>query len=587
MNKSAVAGALIALTGSALVAPSSAVGDPLVLPAPQVTIAGGDLLVSEVQGFTVSADSAAVSVSFTYGGQQLPPVEVIEEPTGTFTAAGDFETWGLSGDHDLVVAQCEMPDGSVCGETTTITTTVANPSPTYDLSRPSPFSHPFDLTVRLAHSSGFPTIKLTTDAVTTTFVNPEAVTEVDTDALDEGAHTIDIEVCAADHAPCTPGPTVPFDVVHSVPGTFSVSPLVFSPNGDGQFDSVRFDYTQQDEWESADLEIRNAVDVLVLQTPVDLPVAPSNDGSFTYNGKGTGGAYLADGSYTATLRVSRTVDGQPVESAYNEVFTVDRTALAPPKLTPSPSTFYPYRDGYRDSTRVIYGNGEPYSRVDLKVRNSAGKLVRSKQIFSSADATWSGRRNDGSRVPEGKYSLRLRVVDKLGNVGLSPVATVTVDDAKLVKVIRSVTVTPKASRVSATVGDCSTMRTPSVHGWAGSTSYLSNTKCRKTVADSIVWTHNKVQLQRAAKYFKVRLGWYGGPTRAATHDRAVARLYGPDFSDQGTYSSVDYMASQYVPWVTASLVLNDGYFHWSFQTDRGNRYDVKSFTITYQVGVLR
>jgi len=39
--------------------------------------------------------------------------------------------------------------------------------------------------------------------------------------------------------------------------------------------------------------------------------------------------------------------------------------------------------------------------------------------------------------------------------------------------------------------------------------------------------------------------------------------------------------------VTASRVLNDGYFHWSFQTDRGNRYDMKSFTITYQVGVLR
>jgi hypothetical protein len=38
--------------------------DPPVLPAPQVTI---DLVVSGVQEFTVSADSAAVSVRFTYG----------------------------------------------------------------------------------------------------------------------------------------------------------------------------------------------------------------------------------------------------------------------------------------------------------------------------------------------------------------------------------------------------------------------------------------------------------------------------------------------------------------------------------------
>jgi hypothetical protein len=281
------------------------------------------------------------------------------------------------------------------------------------------------------------------------------------------------------------------------------------------------------------------------------------------------------------------VDGQQVVSTYDEVFTVDRKALAPSSLVPGWPTIYPYVDYYRDSTKFTYTGLEPYSRVDLKVRNAAGTPIRSKLISTPADATWNGRRKDGSAVPEGKYLVRLRVVDKLGNVGLSPDATVIVNDARLVKVFRSVTVTPKASRVGQEVGSCSTLRTPSVHGWAGSSSYLSNSKCRKTIADSIVWTHHKVELAHAAKYFKVRLGWYGGPTKAATFDKAVAALYGPGFSDQGRYSSVGFMASQYLPWVEAPRVLIDGEFHWGFQTSRGNRYDVKSFTVTAQVGVLR
>jgi len=422
------------------------------------------------------------------------------------------------------------------------------------------------------------------------FVDPETVTPVDTGALSEGAHLIAIAVCSADELRCTAGTAAPFDVVRSVGGSFSLSAPALSPNGDGQFDTIDIDYTQVDVWDSASVQVRNATDVVVFSSAVQLPVAPSNDGSFQYDGKTGLGVVLPDGTYTATVSASRTLDsGDAGSSTYApKSFIVDNTALAPPTLASQWPTIYPYKDYYRDGTKVTYVGLEPYSRRDLKVRNAAGKLVRSKLILKPADATWDGRRKDGSRVPEGKYSIRVRVVDQLGNVGLSPMAVVRVDNARVVWFPRSLTVTPKASRVSEDVGDCSTLRTPSSHGWAGSTSYLSNKRCNEGYDESVVWTLHKVQLQRAATYRKVRLGWYGGPTRAATHDVARATLYDTGNNALGWFGTVDYMASQYINQAYGgSKVVKDGYVQWGFQADSGNRYDVKSFTLTYEVGVLR
>lgn len=588
MNKSAVAGALLALTGTALVAPPAAAAD---LPAPTVDNITTDQMLSEIQPLIVSGlDPSAVSIRVSYAGRVLDPIPV--DPPGSPTVTTEIETWGLAGNNEmLVVSQCIDADATDCGAPTDppISTRVDNPEPTYDLSpQGTEFSEPFDLTAHLAVTTGNPRLRLTLDVGTPVFVDPEDVTPVDTDALVEGPHQIAIDVCSADELRCTPGVTKAFDVVRSVAGSFSLSAPALSPNGDGQFDTIDFDYTQVDIWDSASVVVRNAAAEVVFTSDVPLPV-PSNDGTFPYDGKDEFGVALPDGAYTATLTVGRTLDsGDPAESTYApQPFTVDTTALAPSSLSSQWPTLYPYVDYYRDSTKFTYAGLEPYSRVDLKVRNAAGKLVRSKVISKPADATWNGRRNDGSRVREGNYFVRLRVVDNLGNVGLSPVAPVTVSDKKLVTVTKAVTVTPKASRVGGVVGACSTRRTPSLHGWAGSTGYLSNTRCRTTFNASIVWTHNQVKLPRAVTYRDVRLGWYGGPTKAASHHRAIATLYRKDGTPQGWFSSVDYMASQYIPWVKGWRVVDDGVVSWGFQTGRGNRYDVKSFTITYRADVLR
>jgi flagellar hook assembly protein FlgD len=590
MHKPALTAALFALTAGVLVAPPAAAAD---LPAPTVNITAGQTL-SEVEPLLVTGlDASALSVLVTYAGQQLAPLPVVGNPDDGFTATGEIDTWGLAGNNkSLVVVQCVDAEATDCGASDPISTKVDNPNPTHDLSRPgTEFKDPFDLTVHLAYTSGTPRIRLTTDGGAPAYVDPEDVTPVNTDALAEGPHQIAIAVCAADDSPCTSGETVSFDVIRSVHGAFSVSAPAFSPNGAGLPDTIDFEYTRSDPWDSAMVEVRAAGTAPVLfHAAVPIPEAPATDGSFTYDGKDDLAAFLPDGDYTATLSVSRTLDSGDTASSTLPpgAFTVDSTALAPVTLTPSFTTFYPYVDGYRDATKLSYTSREPYSRVDFVVRNAADTVVRTKLISVATDASWNGRDDAGVRVPEGSYTVVLRVIDALGNIGFSPPATVRVNDAKLVTITRDITVTPKASRVGGQVGACSALRTPSVHGWAGSTSYLSNTKCRRTFKASIAWTHNRVHLPSAVKYRWVRLGWFGGPTRAASHNRASAALYAPDYSTpQGWFRSLDYLAGQYLPTVPASQVLNDGYVHWGFQTGSGNRYDVKSFTITYRADVLR
>lgn len=589
MTRSALTAALFALLGTALVAPPAAAADlPAILRASvDIPDDEGADDISGLQAVTIT-DLApeALSVKVTLAGVELPPL-----PAVGGSATGTIETWGFAGNNrNLVLAQCVDAEATDCGATLTISTKIDNPLPTHELTPTgTEFSEDFDLTPHLQVASGAPRLRLTLDGGTSQFVDPDETTSVDVDALAATNHVIAIGACAADESPCAPGETVSFTVVKTVPGSFSIPAPAFSPNADGQFDNVAFNYTQQVGWDAASVEVLNAADVVVFDSAVPLPVAPSNDGTFLYDGKDELGAVLPDGAYTARLTASRTLDsGDTVSSTYAaQPFTVDNTALAPVSLTPTFATIYPYDDAYRVSTKLNYTGREPYSAVDFVVRNAANDVVRTKQILAPADAVWNGRDDAGVRVPAGHYTVRIRVYDAVHNLGFSPAAEVAVSAKKVVTVTKAITVTPAASRIDGQTGSCSTRRTPSAHGWAGSTGYLSNTRCRNGFNASIVWTLNRVKLASAVKYYWVRLGWFGGPTRAATHDRAIATLYGTDSSAQGWFSSLDYLAGQYIPQLAGSKVVKAGYVSWGFQADRGNRYDVKSFTITYKADVLR
>ena len=81
------------------------------------------------------------------------------------------------------------------------------------------------------------------------------------------------------------------------------------------------------------------------------------------------------------------------------------------------STFYPYKDSYRDTVAVRGTPGEPVT-VLVRVYNSSGRVVRSWSLASRSDAwalAWNGRTASGTRLPAGRYRIVQTLRDPLGH----------------------------------------------------------------------------------------------------------------------------------------------------------------------------
>jgi hypothetical protein len=81
------------------------------------------------------------------------------------------------------------------------------------------------------------------------------------------------------------------------------------------------------------------------------------------------------------------------------------------------TTFYPYRDGYRDTVTIRGTLLEPAS-VAIQIRSSTGRLVRSLSVSTRSGAygvAWNGRTGSGTRVAAGKYKVAQTISDAAGN----------------------------------------------------------------------------------------------------------------------------------------------------------------------------
>jgi hypothetical protein len=99
----------------------------------------------------------------------------------------------------------------------------------------------------------------------------------------------------------------------------------------------------------------------------------------------------------------------------------------------SASTFYPYRDSYRD-TVLVRGKLAESATVKVVISNAATKAkVRTFNLGlqrGTYGVTWNGRTASGSRVPAGKYKVVQTLRDQLGNT-LKAVAYTTVSWKRL------------------------------------------------------------------------------------------------------------------------------------------------------------
>jgi hypothetical protein len=103
---------------------------------------------------------------------------------------------------------------------------------------------------------------------------------------------------------------------------------------------------------------------------------------------------------------------------YEMLEVTDDTAVAASSLGLTPKTFYPVKDGYRDSVAIRGTLGER-ARVVIRIRNAAGTLVRTRDLGTRAAGAyswaWTGRNDLGRLLPAGRYTVTQRITDTAGN----------------------------------------------------------------------------------------------------------------------------------------------------------------------------
>jgi hypothetical protein len=127
-------------------------------------------------------------------------------------------------------------------------------------------------------------------------------------------------------------------------------------------------------------------------------IASPTVGAHVYSAEYAGdGFYLPDTSDPAEITiVADTVDASGLAVQY--------------------TTFYPYKDGYRDTNAIKGTRLEPLS-VAIKVYNPSNSVVRSASYARASGAysyVWNGRNSLGAVLPAGKYRIVQTLTDAFG-----------------------------------------------------------------------------------------------------------------------------------------------------------------------------
>ncbi|OGN87777.1 MAG: hypothetical protein A2X23_07080 [Chloroflexi bacterium GWC2_73_18] len=166
-----------------------------------------------------------------------------------------------------------------------------------------------------------------------------------------------------------------------------VTPLSFSPDGDGYEDTAAFGYSVS-EASTLQVAVTNASGATVRNFTVN---APAGSGSFTWDGRNGSGARVADGRYTVRLTPRDPAGNQgAARSVEVAVLTLLRDVLAG-----SPLIFYPDGDGTADTTTFAFTLTRD-ATVTWEIQDTGGKAVLKRWTGRSTTAgtysfDWEGR----------------------------------------------------------------------------------------------------------------------------------------------------------------------------------------------------
>lgn len=211
------------------------------------------------------------------------------------------------------------------------------------------------------------------------------------------------------------------DTVAPVITASTVTPALFSPNGDGRLDTTT---------------VRLAVSGLtrygwrvepyfdgIAGAPILEGVAEGTAAEFTWDGRGADGTLAPDGPYLVTVWAGDASDNR---AQSQNVVTVD--ALFPAlAATTTPLTISPNGDRRFDTTTLAMAASEAVSGR-ARVLDANGATIRTWKFAGLATGAWvwDGRNGAGTVVADGIYSFRLDGIDAAGN-GTVQVTPVLVD----------------------------------------------------------------------------------------------------------------------------------------------------------------
>jgi spore germination protein YaaH/flagellar hook assembly protein FlgD len=190
----------------------------------------------------------------------------------------------------------------------------------------------------------------------------------------------------------------------------SISAAVFSPNGDGVIDAttVRMSATGLIKWGYRVQAIVGTTLGPNLRTGTVLNKTPA----FTWNGKDSTPAVVADGPYRVTLWAE---DASANRSERPFTVTVDNRAAT---IAPSASRGFlsPDGDGRSDTLPLSWTANEVVAGA-VRVRDGNGLVQRAWSFTSrtSWSSSWDGRGRDGAIVKDGRYTYQVDGRDRAGN----------------------------------------------------------------------------------------------------------------------------------------------------------------------------
>ncbi|GAA0637336.1 hypothetical protein GCM10009547_47180 [Sporichthya brevicatena] len=388
---------------------------------------GGSSLRGDIR---VRVSSTAPAVQFFLNGAAYGARVPVVDGHATTT----WRSWGYQGSQTFGAADCTT--SGLCATDSAGTAITVTPS-VPKLTAPTGLnSGPITMTA----SAPGGTVKFLIDGKVRGLDATAPYSIVVNDSLNDGSHTAEAIICAAGGAPCSTvdRTKATFSTKSLHPKLSSKKPLAISPNGDGLADqatvTLKLESKQKASWSLVRSNGSTAAGPFSLGTlkagrhQIVLPEKPRS-------------RKLPDGVFSFVVRTSAPAGAVTLVGTASTPIRIDTTR---PKLTGSTgggTTFYPVKDGYRD-TFTPGGIASEKAKLTLEIASTKKTVLRSiaKQVAGGTYSfSWDGRDKSRKPVAPGAYVYRVTAVDPLGNVSISGWKRVTVSNQKLVTKTKTIT----------------------------------------------------------------------------------------------------------------------------------------------------